>query len=193
MKRVCVYTGGYEGRQAIFAETARAMGEELARREVELVYGGGQVGLMGILADTVLENGGRVIGVIPEKLAAREIAHHDLQELRIVGSMHERKALMETLSCGFIALPGGIGTLEETCEALTWAQLGVHKKPCGLINAGGYYDHFLAFIDTMVDNGFLKAVHRELLLVDKDPAALLDRMAVFEPPEFKRWMAREDV
>src|SRR5579871_639763 len=147
LRRVCVFCGSSSGLRSSYAEAARRLGWTLAGHKVGLVYGGGKVGLMGTVADAVLERGGEAIGVIPQPLVAREIAHPGLTELRIVSSMHERKALMADLSDAFIALPGGYGTLEEFAEALTWSQLGIHKKPCGLLNVAGYYDNLIAFLD----------------------------------------------
>jgi uncharacterized protein (TIGR00730 family) len=154
------------------------MGFEMARRGLGLVYGGGHIGLMGVLADAVLAAGGEVVGVIPEILEAKELAHRGLTQLHVVESMHERKALMADLSDGFIAMPGGYGTLDELCEALTWAQLHIHQKPCGLLNVNGYYDPLLAMFDRALADGFLRPDHRSLLMADTCPEALLDRMSL---------------
>ena len=191
MERICVFSGSSPGTRDDYAAAARALAGELARRGCELVYGGAQVGLMGVLAQTVLEHGGRVIGVIPEVLVSKEIAHPGLTELRIVGSMHERKAVMSDLSDGFIALPGGLGTLEELFEVLTWAQLGLHAKPCGILNVCGYFDPLLAFLDHAVAERLLKSKHRALVLTDEDPASLLDRMIAYQPPVTEKWIDRE--
>lgn len=164
------------------------MGNALARRGIELVFGGGRVGLMGVLADAVLAAGGRAIGVIPDALVARELAHRGLTELRVVGSMHERKALMAALSDAFLALPGGFGTLEEYCEALTWAQLGLHAKPCGLLNVAGFYDALLELFDHAVSEQFVPGPHRLLVLVDEDPQRLLDLLAGYRPPRVEPWI-----
>ncbi len=172
---ICVFTGSRHGIQAHYAEAARQLGATMVERDYGLVYGGGNVGLMAVVADTVLERGGRVIGVIPDMLVSKEIAHVGLTELRVVNSMHERKALMAELSDGFIALPGGVGTMEELFEVLSWRQLGIHNKPCGLLNATNYYDYLVRFLDHAVDQGFLKAQDRSLLLVEQTPEALLDR------------------
>jgi uncharacterized protein (TIGR00730 family) len=152
------------------------------------VTGGGRVGLMGVVADSAMDAGGDVIGVIPEALAAKEVAHAGLTELRVVGSMHERKALMAELSDGFVALPGGFGTLEEFFEVLTWAQLGLHPKPCGLLNVAGYYDPLLSLLDHAVQEQFLRSAHRALVIEEKDPERLLDRLAAFRPRGAEKWI-----
>ncbi len=174
-KDICVFTGSRRGALPAYAEAAKELGRELVARGFGLVYGGGNVGLMNVVADTVIELRGHVTGVIPNALVSREVAHTGLSELRVVGSMHERKALMAELSDGFIALPGGIGTLEELFEVLSWAQLGLHNKPCGLLNVEGYYDALIRFLDDAVARDFVKPKHRALLIVDSAPAALLDR------------------
>jgi uncharacterized protein (TIGR00730 family) len=159
----------------MFARAARAFGETLARSQRVLVYGGGNVGLMGAIADAALAAGGRVVGVIPRPLVDKEVAHRSLTELRIVESMHERKALMAELSDGFIAMPGGIGTMEEFFEVLSWAQLGIHAKPCGLLNVSGYYDPLIQFLDHAVSEDFIKPKHRALMIVEREPEKLLER------------------
>ncbi len=166
---------------------ARKLGEAIFERDYELVYGGADVGLMGEVADTVLKSGGVVRGVIPESFA-HKVSHQGLTELHVVGSMHERKKMMFDLSDAFIALPGGLGTLEEVSEILTWAQLGLHFKPCGLINVGGYFDQFLLFIDNAVSEGFVKQAHRQMLLVSDDPEDLLEQAAKYEPPRIEKWV-----
>jgi len=186
MRRICVFCGSSGGTDPRHVETARALGFELASRGFGLVYGGASVGLMGTLANAVLDKGGHVTGVLPAALAARELAHPSLQDLRIVSTMHERKAMMADLADAFIALPGGIGTLDETFEILTWAQLGMHAKPVGLLDVAGYYRPLLTFIDHAVANGFVRAEHRALLDVADHPAALLDRLA-------RRPLARPDI
>ena len=188
MRRVCVYAGSNPGSDPTYAEAAAALAGELAARGIGLVYGGGRVGLMGVLADTVLDAGGEAIGVMPQALVAREIAHPRLTELKVVGSMHERKAQMAELSDAFVALPGGIGTLEELIEVYTWSQLGIHDKACGVLNVRGYYDGLAAFLDHAVDEGFLRAQHRAVLSVADDPADLLDALAAFEPPRVGKWL-----
>lgn len=175
--RLCVFCGSNFGMREVYRASAEAFGALLAERRIELVYGGAQVGLMGALADSVLARGGRVIGVIPEALQAREIAHPGLTDLHVVASMHERKALMASLSDGFVALPGGIGTLEELFEVWTWAQLGLHHKPCALLDVDGFYAGLAAFLDHVVAQGFLKRQQRQALLLESDPAALLELIA----------------
>lgn len=165
MNRICVFSGSSTGVLEEYALTAASLGRELARRGIGVVYGGASIGLMGCVADAALEEGGEVIGIIPEALMIKEVVHANLTDLRVVDSMHERKALMESLSDGFIALPGGYGTLEEIAEMITWLQLGFHTKPCGLLDVRGYYSHLIGFLDHAVDQGFLKRKHRDKLLV----------------------------
>ena len=174
MKRICVYCGSRPGRAVEYGEVARALGQTLAARGIGLVYGGASVGCMGSLADAVLEGGGDVVGVIPENLLKREVAHLGVANLEVVADMHERKARMSQLADSFIALPGGLGTLEELFEMLTWSQLGIHSKPCGLVNVGGYYDHLISFLDHALDQEFISLENRALLKVETDPVALLD-------------------
>ena len=191
MKRICVYCGANRGRDPAFAVAARAMGEALARRGIELVTGGGRVGLMGVVADAALEAGGSVVGVIPQALMKRELAHAELSELIVTASMHERKAKMAELADGFIAMPGGLGTYEELFEIWTWAQLGWHHKPCGLLNAAGFYDKLVAFLDGASEAQFLKTEHRAMLVVDADPDRLLDRFAAYTPPVVTKWIGAD--
>jgi len=179
VRALCVFCGSSLGTNGVYVEAAERFGRLLAAREITLVYGGGRVGIMGTIADAVLAVGGKVIGVIPNALAEREVAHGSLTELHLVESMHERKALMSDLSDGFVALPGGYGTLEEFCEMLTWAQLGIHDKPCGLLNVGGYYDGLLALFDHFVAQGFVRHEYRRLVLADSSPERLLE--AVLPP------------
>jgi len=181
MKRICVFCGASPGNDPRHAEAARALGRAIAARGLELVYGRGSIGLMGTVADAALAAGARVIGVIPQVLQIRELAHRGLSELRVVGSMHERKALMAELSGGFIALPGGMGTLEELSEVLTWAQLGLHARPVGLLDVGGYYRPLVAFFDQAVASGFLRPAHRAILQEAEAPEALLDLLASWRP------------
>ena len=190
--RVCVFCGSSHGLNPLFADAARALGAECARRGIGVVYGGGNVGLMGVLADAALDAGGEVIGVIPHGLVAREIGHQGVTTLHVVKSMHERKALMAALSDGFIALPGGIGTLEEFCEAVTWTQLGLQVKPCGLLNVAGFYDHLLALFEHARAEHFLRPTHSQIVLTDSDPAALLDRLAAWRPPDVARWLTPDE-
>jgi uncharacterized protein (TIGR00730 family) len=177
LRRICVFCGASSGARPAYGEAAQTVGRLLCRRGIELVYGGGHVGLMGILADACLNEGGRVIGVIPQALADKEVAHAGLTELRIVGSMHERKFVMAQLSDAFLALPGGYGTWEEFFEVLTWSQLGIQRKPCAILNVGGYYDPLLHMADKALADGFLRDGHRNLLLADVDPEHLLDRLS----------------
>ncbi len=173
MERIAVFCGSRTGTPPEFAAVAAALGRELAGRGLGLVFGGGRVGLMGVIADAVLAAGGSIIGVIPDFLARRELAHKGVGDMRVVGSMHERKTVMSELADGFIALPGGMGTLDEIVEILTWAQLGFHHKPCGLLNVGGYYDPLLAFFDHAVAQGLIRPEHRALVRVADEPARLL--------------------
>lgn len=192
MKRICVFCGSSPGVRPAYEAAARETGRALVRRGLGLVYGGGRVGLMGSIADAVLAEGGEVVGVIPAALAAREVAHTGLTELRVVSSMHERKALMAELSDAFIALPGGYGTFEEFCEVLTWSQLGIHPKPCGLLNVAGYYDRLLSLFDQAVEEGFVRPAHRSLVLEGDDPDALLDALRSFRPPPVEKWLAPDE-
>ncbi|HXK20798.1 MAG TPA: TIGR00730 family Rossman fold protein [Polyangiaceae bacterium] len=186
--RLCVFCGSSFGSRDAYRAGAEAFGGLLARRQIELVYGGARVGLMGALADAVLAGGGRVIGVIPEALMEREIAHAGLTDLRVVGSMHERKALMASLADGFVALPGGIGTLEELFEVWTWSQLGLHAKPCALLDVDGFYAGLASFMDHVVAEGFLKPAQRQALIVDANAEALLERMACYRPEAATKWI-----
>jgi len=182
LKAVTVFCGSSVGGDAAFASAAEGLGRALATSGRTLVYGGGRVGLMGRVADAALAAGGHVIGVIPEALMAREIGHRGLPDLRVVGSMHERKALMVALGDAFVAMPGGFGTLDELFEAVTWSQLGIHAKPIGLLNVSGYFDFLLRFADRAASDGFVRAAHRDLLVVASEPAALLNDLEAFEAP-----------
>ena len=188
IRRLAIFCGSNPGARADYAEGARSLARLLCERSIGVVYGGSSVGLMAVIAATMLEAGGEVIGVIPRMLVEREVANTDLADLRIVESMHERKALMAKLADGFVALPGGIGTLEEFFEIWTWAQLGVHEKPCGLLNAAGYFDPLLAFLDRAVEERFVRTVHREMVIVESDPRALLQRFAEYEAPKVVKWL-----
>jgi len=190
LRRICVFCGSSFGSRPAYREAAETIGRLLCQRGIELVYGGGNVGLMGAMADACLDGGGRVIGVIPRALVDKEVAHLGLTELCVVQSMHERKSLMADLSDAFLALPGGYGTWDELCEALTWTQLGIQRKACALLNVSGYYDAFLEFADRAVSEGFLKDVNRDLLLSDDDPARLLDRLAGYAVPIVDKWIGR---
>jgi uncharacterized protein (TIGR00730 family) len=188
-RRLCVFCGSSPGARPEYREAAQQMGRLLAERKIGLVYGGGNVGLMGAVADAAIAAGGEVIGVIPGHLEARELAHHGLTELRVVSSMHERKALMAELSDAFIALPGGLGTLDELFEMLTWTQLGIHRKPCALLDVNGYFEQLGVFLDHAVSQRFIKAEHRSMLIAGTDPEALLEQMLTTRLPEVSKWMA----
>jgi uncharacterized protein (TIGR00730 family) len=189
MKRVCVFAGSATGQRPDYADAARDLAGELARRRLGLVYGGGSVGLMGVLADTALAAGVEVIGVIPRPIASKELAHAGLTELRLVATMHERKATMAALVDGFVALPGGLGTFEETLEMLTWSQLGVHAKPVGVLNAAGYYDGLLRWLSHAVSEGFVQRANLGQLLFGDTAAELLDALAAWRPPPGPRaWL-----
>lgn len=188
MRRVCVFCGSSAGVRPAYAEAARVLGHEIVARGMGLVYGGGRVGLMGVVADAVLEAGGEVTGIIPHGLALREVAHHGLSDLRIVDSMHTRKSLMAELSDAFVALPGGFGTYEEFFEVVTWTQLGVHRKPCGLLNVEGFYDPLIRLLDHAVDEHFIRPRHRETILVDGEPGRLLSALADVTLPDVPKWI-----
>ena len=162
----------------------------MAEREITLIYGGGNVGLMGAIADSVLAAGGKAIGVIPQALVAKEVAHTGLSDLLVVGSMHERKSLMADLADGFVALPGGLGTLEEFCEVATWTQLGLHKKACGLLNIGGFYNGLLSFLDHATEEKFIRSEHRSIVLAEEDPVELIKKLSQFEVPTVHKWIDR---
>lgn len=187
---LCVFCGSSPGARPEYVAAAQAFGRMMAVEGIQLVYGGGNVGLMGVIADTVLESGGDVVGIIPQSLADKEVAHQQLTTLHVVQSMHERKALMAKLADGFVVLPGGFGTLEEMFEVLTWTQLGFHRKPCGLLNVSGFYDKLTAFLDHCVEERFIKDVHRGLLLNADSPEALLEKLMNVELPKDDKWMDR---
>ena len=182
MKRICVFCGSSPGSSPEYAKAAKQLGYTLASRDIGLVYGGAKVGIMGQIAKSVLEKGGEVIGVIPKELVEKEVAFTDLADLRVVNSMHERKALMADLSDGFIALPGGLGTIEEFFEVVTWAQLGIHPKPCGLLNVKQYYNRLLDFLDHTVNENFVELEHRSMILVDENLEKLLQKFESYHPP-----------
>jgi uncharacterized protein (TIGR00730 family) len=186
--RLAIFCGSNSGARPDYVEATRSLGRLLAERGIGIVYGGSSVGLMAVLADTMLDELGDVIGVIPRMLVEREVANKALTDLRIVESMHQRKALMAELADGFIALPGGIGTLEEFFEIWTWAQLGMHDKPCGLLNIAGYFDPLLEFLDRAVSEKFVREVHRNMVVVESDPAALLARFEAYEAPRVVKWV-----
>ena len=191
MKRIAVFCGSSSGTDTVFEKEAQILGQTLAKENIDLVYGGANVGLMGALANATLSGGGNVIGVIPTFLKSKEIAHLGLTELHIVASMHERKTKMNDLCDGAIALPGGVGTLEELFEMLTWGQLGLHQKPVGLLNVNGFYDELIQLMDTMVEKGFLKEVYRKLVLISNNPNDLLAQMRTYEAPKVGKWITRE--
>lgn len=186
--RLCVFCGSSSGSKPVYLEMATRLGKALADTGIGLVYGGASVGLMGAVADAALANGGEVIGIIPQALQEKEIAHKGLTDLRVVGSMHERKALMAELSDGFIAMPGGIGTLEELFEVWTWAQLGYHTKPCALLNVDGFYDGLATFLDNLVEEAFVKSNHREMLIVETEVESLLLAIGRYEAPAVTKWI-----
>lgn len=193
MKSICVYCGANPGTKPVYREAATLLGRTLAERNMELVYGGGNVGLMGVVADAALEAGGRVLGVIPESLERLEVAHRGLTELRVVRSMHERKLIMADHSDAFIALPGGIGTAEEIFEVFTWSQLGIHLKPCGILNVAGFFDGFVSQISKMVRDGFLREEQaRQLIIADTVPE-ILERITTLKPSVHLKWTEREKV
>ena len=193
MKRICVFCGSANGNRASYIAAAQQVGATLAAQGVGLVYGGGRVGLMGVVADAVLQNGGEAIGVIPTALYQKEVGHAGLTQLHVVNNLHERKAMMAELSDAFLALPGGFGTLEEFAEILTWAQLGLHRKPFGLLNVEGFYEPLLALFDHMVSEGFAKASHRALILSSDEPAAIIEQLVTVQPPLMDKYVDKSDV
>jgi uncharacterized protein (TIGR00730 family) len=192
LRSVTVYCGSNTGADPAYAEATRALARLVAGSGMRVVDGGGHVGLMGVLADAAMEAGGEVIGVMPQALIDREIGHRGLSELRVVGSMHERKALMAELGDAFVALPGGIGTLEELIEVYTWSQLGIHRKPLGVLNVNGYYDGLATFLDHAVEERFLRPQHRDVLAFEAEPEALLARLAGAEPPPLAKWLTEAE-
>ena len=188
MKRICVYCGSSPGKIPQYREAAAELGRRLVEKDLGLVYGGASVGVMGAVADAVLESGGEVIGIIPESLAVKEVAHKKLTEQHVVKSMHDRKAMMAGMSDGFIALPGGWGTIEEIFEILTWAQLGFHEKPCGLLNVSGYYDGLFAFLEHAIDQQFVNPLFRAMLIMETDAGSLLQRFASYRAPKVRKWI-----
>lgn len=192
MDSICVYCGSSPGRDPVYTKAATGFADELVNRDLDLIYGGSSVGVMGTLADAVLDAGGKVIGVIPEALEEKEVAHTNLTKLYVVESMHSRKQTMVDLAEGFVALPGGLGTVEEIFEVLTWAQLGFHEHPCGFLNSNNYYDDLTAFLDHAVTEEFVKPVHRERVIVESTPAALLDAFTSYEPQQVEKWIDRDE-
>lgn len=191
LKRVSVFCGSSPGASKIYIEEAERLGTQLAKEGLTVVYGGARVGIMGTVASSALKAGGEVIGVIPKMLMEREIAHTELTELIVVNTMHERKAKMEELSDGFITLPGGPGTMEEFFEVYTWAQLGEHQKPIGMLNSNHYYDKLLTFFNHMIDEQFLRPEYQSMIIVEKDPIQLIEKFRNYEPPELTKWISRE--
>ena len=191
MKTLCIYCGASAGLNPIYMQAATALGKAMLKRDLRLVYGGASVGLMGQIAETVLAGGGEVIGVMPQALIDKEVSHPGLTKLHVVSSMHERKALMAELSDGFLAMPGGYGTLEELFEALTWAQLGYHDKPCALLNINGYYDGLIAFMRHATDEAFVKPIHRDMLLTSEHIDELLDSLENYTAPQVTKWITSE--
>lgn len=192
IKRICVFCGSSPGARPEYADAAKALAKHLVSNNIAIVYGGGHVGLMGILSDTARTAGGEVIGVIPHGLVAKEVADMQVKDLRIVDSMHERKALMAELSDAFIAMPGGYGTFEEFCEILTWTQLGLQRKPCGLLNVAGFYDPLLQMFDHAVTEQFIKPIHRQMLIADTSPESLVNRLLTYEVPVVDKWLGRRE-
>ena len=192
MKRVCVFCGSKVGHNGLYRSTAESLGRLLVERGLGLVYGGGSVGLMGVIADTVLAAGGEVIGVIPEMLATKELLHTGVEDMHRMHSMHARKAKMAELADAFIALPGGYGTFEELLEMITWAQLGIHRKPVGLLNVAGYYDPLVQLVDHAISEGFIKSKHRQLIVVAREPAQLLDQLTGHRVPTEPKWMTPDE-
>jgi len=192
LRSLCVFCASSTGRDPAFAEAARAFGAMLAAEGITLVYGGGHVGLMGVLADAVLGAGGRVVGVIPRALWDREVGHRGTTEMHIVETMHERKAMMASLADAFVALPGGLGTLEEIFEVWTWGQLGIHGKPCGFLDVAGYYAPLFAFLDSAVERGLVRPEHRAMAIVDDHGERLLRRLAQYEPPRVTKWVTSSE-
>ena len=192
MKRICVFCGSKTGSDERYRRAARDFGRLMAEREHGLVFGGGSVGLMGVIADAVLEAGGEVIGVIPEMLATKELLHPEVKDMRMVQNMHARKALMAELSGAFVALPGGYGTFEEFFEIVTWAQLGIHRKNIGLLNVAGFFDPLVTLIDHAIQTGFIKPSHRELIVVEEDPSTLLTKLSEHQMPKVRRWLGPQE-
>lgn len=193
IKKICVYCGSSPGKNPAYSAAATNLANAMCERGIGLVYGGAAVGVMGAVANAVLEAGGEAIGVIPKSLAVKEVAHHGLTELHVVASMHERKAMMADLADGFIALPGGWGTLEEIFEILTWAQLGFHDKPCGLLNIEGYYDGLIGFLENTFEQQFVNELYRPMLMKSREPMALLDQFATYQAPKVRKWMAEDEL
>jgi uncharacterized protein (TIGR00730 family) len=193
IKKICVYCGSSAGKNPAYSHAAKALARAMCERGIGLVYGGAAIGVMGAIANAVLDGGGEAIGVIPSSLAVKEVAHSNLTELHVVASMHERKAMMAELADGFIAMPGGWGTLEEIFEILTWAQLGFHNKPCGLLNIEGYYDGLIGFLDNAFEQQFVNELCRPMLMKDSEPTALLDQFAEYRAPRVRKWVGEAEL
>ena len=192
MNRICVFCGSKTGNSPLFLEAATELGRFLAERGLDLVYGGASIGLMGAVADSVMAGGGRVIGVIPEAMASKEVAHEGLTEMHVVSSMHERKSMMARLADAFVALPGGFGSFEELLEMITWAQLGIHRKPVGILNVSGYYDPLIQLFENAIEAGFIKPKNRQLFVIDQEADRLLQTLLAQELPEVKRWITERE-
>ena len=192
MNRICVFCGSKTGNSPLFLEAATELGRFLAERGLDLVYGGASIGLMGAVADSVMAGGGRVIGVIPEAMASKEVAHEGLTEMHVVSSMHERKSMMARLADAFVALPGGFGSFEELLEMITWAQLGIHRKPVGILNVSGYYDPMIQLFENAIEAGFIKPKNRQLFVIDQEADRLLQTLLAQELPEVKRWITERE-
>jgi uncharacterized protein (TIGR00730 family) len=193
IKNICVYCGSSPGKSPVYSNAAARLAQALCERGIGLVYGGAAVGVMGAIADAVLDAGGEAVGVIPRALAVKEVAHDGLTELHVVASMHDRKAMMAELADGFIALPGGWGTLEEIFEMLTWAQLGFHDKPCGLLNIEGYYDDLIGFLEKSFEQQFVNELYRPMLMKSHEPATLLDQFSAYRAPKVRKWMGEDEL
>ena len=193
IKNICVYCGSSPGKNPAYLRAAKSLANAMCERDIGLVYGGAAIGVMGAVANAVLEGGGEAIGVIPKSLAVKEVAHSNLTELHVVASMHERKAMMAELADGFIALPGGWGTLEEIFEILTWAQLGFHNKPCGLLNIEGYYDGLIGFLDNAIEQQFVNELCRPMLIKASEPNALLNQFTEYRAPKVRKWMGEDEL
>ena len=192
MNRICVFCGSKTGNSPLFLEAATELGRFLAERGLDLVYGGASIGLMGAVADSVMAGGGRVVGVIPEAMASKEVAHEGLTEMHVVSSMHERKSMMARLADAFVALPGGFGSFEELLEMITWAQLGIHRKPVGILNVSGYYDPLIQLFEGAIEAGFIKPSNRKLFVIEQEADRLLQTLLAHRLPEVKRWITERE-
>ncbi len=192
MNRICVFCGSKTGNSPLFLEAAIQLGRVLAERGLDLVYGGASIGLMGAVADSVLTGGGKVVGVIPEAMASKEVAHDGLTEMHVVSSMHERKSMMARLADAFVALPGGFGSFEELLEMITWAQLGIHRKPVGILNVAGYYDPLIQLFEGAIEAGFIKPRNRQLFVIEQEADRLLQTLLAHKLPEVKRWITERE-